>query len=317
MSITNNTLFTRKPSNPILQASDWPYPANSVFNPAATVLSNGDTLLLVRVEDHRGFSHFTVARSSNGVTDWEIESAPSLEAEPENYPEELWGIEDPRITWLPERKQYAVVYTAYSKTGPMVSLACTKDFRTYERYGAILQPINKDAALFPQKFGDRWAMVHRPTTENQSHIWISYSPDLRHWGEPAVILKARNGGWWDAKKIGLTTQPIETPEGWLLIYHGVRESFDGGLYRVGIALLDRNDPSKVLYRSASWVLGPDAEYERHGDIGNVVFPCGATYIKEQDELRLYYGGADTCVALATAKLHDVLEWLKTQPASLD
>jgi len=126
-----NSLFHRHSANPILTARDWPYWMNSVFNAGATLLPDGSTLLLCRVEDRRGLSHLCVARSVNGVDHWQIDSEPTLMPEAEKYPEELWGIEDPRITYVPELKQYAVAYTSYSRGGPGVSLALTKDFRVF------------------------------------------------------------------------------------------------------------------------------------------------------------------------------------------
>src|SRR5512142_3000420 len=125
-------LLLRHPTNPILSSKDWPYPVNSVFNAGATLLEDGTTLLLCRVEDRRGISHLCAARSGNGVDGWKVDTAPTLMPNPEEYPEELWGIEDPRLTYVPELKQHAVVYTSYSRGGPGVSLALTKDFRTFE-----------------------------------------------------------------------------------------------------------------------------------------------------------------------------------------
>src|SRR5262245_13740476 len=125
MNTQHLDLFTRYDSNPILTAANWPYAANSVFNPAATRLLDGTTLLLCRVEDRSGRSHFCAARSANGVDGWKIDTQPTMLADTENFPEEVWGIEDPRITYIPELKKYAVVYTAYSRGGPGVSLALT------------------------------------------------------------------------------------------------------------------------------------------------------------------------------------------------
>ena len=147
--------------------------------------------------------------------------------DPDQYPEELWGIEDPRITYVPELQQYAVAYTSYSKGGPGVSLALTKDFRTFERYGVIMSPDDKDAALLPYRIGGLWALIHRPMTPLGAHIWISYSPDLRHWGGHRVMMEARKGAWWDANKIGLSSPPIETDRGWLMLYHGVKQTASG------------------------------------------------------------------------------------------
>src|SRR5208282_3161074 len=148
-------LLLRHPANPILTSRDWPYSINSVFNPGAALLADGSTLLLCRVEDRRGLSHLCAARSANGVDGWEIDRQPTLLPDPERYPEEVWGIEDPRITYVPELEQYAVAYTSYSRGGPGVSLALTKDFHTFEKLGVIMPPDDKDAALLPRRINGR------------------------------------------------------------------------------------------------------------------------------------------------------------------
>lgn len=311
-------LFRRHPANPLLTVAGWPYPANSVFNPGATRLPSGETLLLVRVEDRRGISHLTAARSRDGVHDWQIDPQPTFSAMPERYPEELWGVEDPRIVRLDGR--FAITYTAYSRAGPLVALAMTEDFKTFERCGSIMPPEDKDAAFFPRQFGGRWALIHRPVPHilgAKANMWLSFSPDLRHWGDHTVLMEARDGAWWDAGKIGLSSQPVETAEGWLVIYHGVRQTPAGALYRVGMVLLDLDDPRRVLRRGDDWVVGPEAPYEIAGDIPNVIFPCGAVLDDASGEFRLYYGAADTCVALMTAQIGDLLGWLRTQPEPVD
>jgi predicted GH43/DUF377 family glycosyl hydrolase/transposase-like protein len=219
-------LFHRYPGNPILTAGDWPYPANSVFNPGATRF-NDEVLLLVRVEDFQGLSHLTVARSPGGRSGWRVDPEPTLLPDPLRHPEEFWGIEDPRIVFLEEEGLYAVTYVAYSRGGPLVALATTSDFKTFHRLGPILPPEDKDASLFPRRFRGRWAMIHRPMPTSpgaRPNIWISFSPDLRHWGDHTVIIEARPGSWWDSDRVGLGPQPIETPEGWLILYHGVRQT---------------------------------------------------------------------------------------------
>ncbi len=303
------TLFHRYPGNPILTAAHWPYPVNSVFNPGATLLPDGTTLLLCRVEDRRGHSHLCVARSKNGIDGWEIDPEPTFMPDPENYPEELWGIEDPRITYVPELGKYVIAYTSYSRGGPGVSLALTEDFRYFERYGVVMPPEDKDAALLPHRIGGHWALIHRPVGALGAHMWISYSPDLRHWGSHKLMLRARRGGWWDANKIGLSPPPIETPRGWLVIYHGVRQTASGSLYRLGLALFDLQTPERCLLRGDSWIFGPEEPYERFGDVNNVVFPCGYTIGPDGDTIHLYYGGADTCIALATGSIQRLLDWL--------
>ncbi|MGA9351358.1 MAG: glycosidase [Anaerolineae bacterium] len=310
MSDQRRELFLRHKLNPILTAAGWPYPVSSVFNPGATLLADGTTLLLCRVEDRRGHSHLCAARSANGVDDWKIDSRPTLPADPERFPEELWGIEDPRITYVPELSQYAVVYTAYTRDGPGVALALTEDFHQFERYGLIMQPEDKDAALLPHRIDGNWALIHRPVSSRGAHMWISYSSNLRHWGSPKLMLEARLGGWWDANKIGLSPPPIETPQGWLVIYHGVRQNAAGSIYRQGLALFDLHTPERCLKRSNEWIFGPEEPYERLGDVDNVVFPCGYTIAPDGDTIHLYYGAADTSIALASGSVRAILEWLE-------
>ena len=246
----------------------------------------------------------------NGVDDWQIDSEPTLFADPDHYPDELWGIEDPRVTFIPELNQYAVAYTAYSHTGPSVALALTKDFHHFERYGVIMQPEDKDAALLPRRIDGRWALIHRPANAMAAHMWISYSSDLRHWGSHKQILEARMGGWWDANKIGLSTPPIETSQGWLTIYHGVKQNAAGSIYRLGLALFDLDNPEICLKRGNEWVFGPEEPYEVNGDTDNVIFPCGYTITADGDTIHLYYGAADTSIAMATGSIKAMLDWLR-------
>ena len=309
----NHELFQRHPDNPILSVEDWPYNANSVFNAAAAKVDN-KTLLLVRVEDFRGISHFTAARSEDGVTNWEIDEEPTLIPEPALHPEEIWGIEDPRIIWLEELQQWVITYTAFSKGGPLVSLATTKNFRDFKRLGPVMPPEDKDAAVFPVRFNDRWAMLHRPVARSANmspNIWISYSPDLKHWGDHQEVIQAREGSWWDAGKIGLSAPPMETPQGWIILYHGVRTTASGSIYRLGLVLLDLEDPTRVIRRSDEWIFGPKASYEREGDVDDVVFPCG--WIEKNGTVFMYYGAADSCIALATAKLSKLVDFLLSCP----
>ncbi len=303
------TLFHRHPTNPILTAADWPYPVHTAFNPGATLLKDGTTLLLCRVEDRRGHSHLSAARSKNGIDGWQIDVAPTFLPDPEGHPEELWGVEDPRITYLEELGKYAVAYTAFGKSGPGVALALTSDFKTFERCGVVMQPDDKDAALLPRRIDGNYALVHRPMHESGAHVWISFSPDLRNWGGHKLALRARKGAWWDANKVGLSPPLIETPRGWLMIYHGVRHTAAGSLYRLGLALFALDRPDVCLLRGDEWVFGPETAYECNGDVGNVAFPCGTTLGADGDTLRLYYGAADTSIALATGSVRELLAWL--------
>ena len=307
-------LFERSSANPILTVADLPYPANSAFNPGAARVG-AETILLVRVEDLRGISQLHVARSQDGIAGWRFDPEPLLCSDVDNHPEEIWGCEDPRLTWLPERDEWAIAYTAYSRRGPLVSLAMSDDFRTARRLGPAMPPEDKDAALFPRRIDGRWVMIHRPSPmRGGAHMWLSYSPDLRHWGDHRLLLEARDGAWWDAGKIGLGPPPLETADGWLVMYHGVHATAAGPIYRAGLALLDLEDPAVVLHRSDEWVFGPTAGYEITGDVGRVVFPTGWILDEPADRLHLYYGAADTTVGLATARFSDVMARVHCAPS---
>lgn len=302
-------LLQRHPNNPILTARDWPYPAHSVFNPAATLLPDGTTLLLCRVEDRRGISHLCAARSVNGVDNWIIDSEPTFSPDPLNYPEEMWGVEDPRITFMPEIGEYLIAYTAFGKSGPGVSIASTTDFIRFQRYGLVMHADDKDAAVFPKRFNGEYALIHRPSTEVSAHMWISFSPDLHNWGRTQLLLPARKGAWWDANKIGLSPPPIETPQGWLVMYHGVRRHASGSIYRLGLALFDLEHPEICLKRGSTWMFGPEEQYELVGDVGSAVFPCGYTVEPDADTINFYYGAADSSICLATGSISQMLNWL--------
>jgi predicted GH43/DUF377 family glycosyl hydrolase len=305
-------LFVRNALNPIITAEHLPYPANTVFNPGAARV-DGDTVLLMRVEDLRGISSLHVARSSDGVTDWRMDEKPLL-TPVAAHPEEVWGCEDPRLVYLPEREEWAITYTAYSNRGPLVSLAMTKNFRDVRRLGPIMPPDDKDAALFPHRFDGRWIMIHRPApVHGPANIWISYSPDLRHWGDHTVLLEARDGAWWDAGKIGLGPPPLETPEGWLMMYHGAHTTSSGPIYRVGLALLDLEHPEIVLRRSDEWVMAPITSYESVGDVDKVIFPNGWVLDEAADSLALYYGAGDSVIGLAMARFSELMEYMMQAP----
>ena len=177
-----------------------------------------------------------------------------------------------------------------------------------------MPPEDKDAALFPARFDGRWAMIHRPSPlRGGAHMWISFSPDLRHWGDHTLLLEARDGAWWDAGKIGLGPPPLETAEGWLVMYHGVHQTSDGPIYRMGLVLLDLEDPRILLHQTDEWLFGPASPYEITGDVGRVVFPCGWVLDAPDDRLYLYYGAADTVIGLATARFSDVLARVLASP----
>jgi predicted GH43/DUF377 family glycosyl hydrolase len=312
--VNNGELFVRHPANPILTAADWPYPASAVFNPAAAQL-NGTTVILARVEDLTGISHLTVARSRNGLDGWSVEPEPLL-APARGGTSEQWGFEDARTVWAPELKRWVITCTASGPAGPAVFLATTDDFTPVERYGVVRKAEDKNAALLPERIDGRWILFHRPKTEYggaHGEILLSRSPDLISWSAPEQVLKPRAGAWWDSLRIGLGPPPLRTEHGWLIIYHGVKETVAGTLYRVGLALTDLEEPTRLLCRLPQWVLAPLAPYEREGDVPNTVFPCGLVHDAETGEVRLYYGAADTSICVATAQLDDLLAAVLAAP----
>lgn len=307
--------FRRHPANPILTAADWPHSVNAVFNPAAVEI-DGETVLLARVEARTGISKLTVARSANGIDNWQIDEAPLLAPNEEHF-EEQWGFEDPRAVWVEELDTHVITCTAYGPMGPSVYLAKSKDFRTVERVGVIVTPEDKNAALLPERVGGKWILFHRPTSgfgTLHPGISLSRSPDLVNWSAAETVMEPRTGAWWDSLRIGIGPPLIKTEHGWLLIYHGVKETVSGGIYRVGLALLDLEEPAHVLRRASNWVLAPREPYERAGDVPNAIFPCGVIHDHERGELRLYYGGADTTICLATASFDEVLDMVLAAPA---
>ncbi len=306
-------IFSRYEGNPILTAEDWPYQTAAVFNPGA-IKFNNQVLLLVRVEDMEGCSHLTRATSRDGKTNWQISSKPTLKAE-ENKGEGKFGLEDPRIVWLEERQEYIITcvsfFSGVTREPPGISMATTKDFLDFERLDRPLIPLNKDASLFSKTFKGRYALIHRPIVEGRADIWVSFSPDLKYWGENRVLISARHRTW-DEQRVGLGPSPIETSEGWLIIYHGVRVTASGSLYRVGLALLDL-DTLEIIHRSKEWVLGPKEDYERIGNVDHIIFPCGFVVNEESKNLLLYYGAADSVIGVAEANLMDVIDYLKKCP----
>jgi len=303
-------IFVRCAKNPILTAQDMPFAAEAVLNPGAAE-HDGQVVLLLRVEDAAGFSSIHVARSKDGISNWDISPEPFLQYGLAHWRYEKWGCEDARATYLAEERSWYITYTAYSPFGAAVGLARSRDLRRAERIGLILSPNNKDAALFPKRFDGRWALLHRPDAGGGiENIWIAYSPDLAHWGNPYCVLAEGRGPSWNAVKVGTGPPPILTKHGWLLLYHGVKMYGGQLIYRVGAAMLDRDKPHKLVARSPNCIFKPSALYEEAGLVANVIFPTGL--LLRGDELWMYYGAADTCVCLAIARLQDVLDTLESE-----
>ena len=301
-------LFVRCERNPLITAEDMPYQANTVFNAGAADLGD-EVLLLLRVESCSGRSHLIVARSRDGVTGWKIDARALLHAK-QGIPQEANGVEDCRITWVEDLNAWFLTYTAYGPDGPGIALARTQDFRTVERMGLVFPPEDKNGVLFPRQFDGSYAILHRPCRYN-GNVWISYSPDMVHWGRHHVVIPVRGGPWWDGVRVGAGLPPIETEKGWLLIYHGVKELAGDPIYRLGAALVDLQEPYRLIGRARRWLLGPKTRYERFGDAANVIFACGG--IVRAGELWVYYGAADSSICLARANVSEILEMIEEEP----
>ena len=256
---SNHEVFRRHAGNPILTAADWSQPVNAVFNPAAAVV-DGETVVLARVEDRRGISHLAVARSADGLSGWSIAPEPLL-APVDGVESEQWGFEDPRAVWVAELERWLITCTAYGPSGPAVYLASTTDFRTVERIGIICQPEDKNAAVLSERVDGQWVLFHRPMTSYAARVARSFSlgrTTWTNWGTPEQVLEPRDGAWWDSLRIGIGPPPLRTDDGWLVIYHGVKETVAGTIYRVGLALTALDDPARVLHRASTgcWGLPP-------------------------------------------------------------
>ena len=299
-------IFERYKETPILTPKDWSYKVGSVFNPGA-IKFNNEILLLVRVKDRENCSHFTIARSKDGKTSWQIDPEPTLVAD-KNFDETFPGVEDPRVVWFEERNEFIITCVSFYDDAASISLITTPDFSEFNHLDRPMISGNKDASLFSERIGGYYALMHRPTIEGRDDIWVSFSKDLIFWGKHRKLLPTRHRRW-DSARVGLGPQPIKTPDGWLIIYHGSEDTASGTIYRVCLALLDL-ETLEVIRRSRDWVFGPEKDYERVGNVGDIVFPCGAVIDEKTNELSIYYGAADTAVALATADLDDILEYLK-------
>jgi len=286
--------------NPVLKPRrEHPWEARAVFN-CAVVHHNGLFHMLYRAVAMDLVSTIGYAVSSDGF-DWLRLDHPVLEPANEF---EARGVEDPHLTRVGD--MFYMAYTAYSEHGARVSLAVSHNLIAWERLGVILpDEDNKDAALFPEKIGGRYALLHRRPPD----IWVARSDDLLHWTEHRVIMRPRPGTW-EHLKIGIAGPPVKTDQGLLLIYHGVDE---GHVYRLGIALLDLNDPTVVLKQQEEPILEPEEEWERHGDVPNVVFSCGQ--VMTDDALYVYYGGADRVIGVAMVGMPEVLDFIRGEAAT--
>lgn len=278
-----------------------------IFN-SATVIVDGKYIGVFRCEDKTGRPDLFLATSEDGVN-WDIETTPIVLHNPDGsiftYPYAY----DPRLVKLEDA--YYVTFCADIE-GPSIYTAKTTDFKHFEMLPNTFLPFNRNGVLFPEKVNGKYLMLNRPCADKTGHIYLSESPDLLYWGNHKLLMKAfHNENYWERIKIGSGPAPIKTDEGWILIYHGVQETCNGLTYSFGVAVLDLDDPSKVKYRGSRYLLTPEVgyDYETIGFTPNVVFPCTAL-ADSQGRVAIYYGAADTNMAIAFTTVDKLLEFAK-------
>ena len=294
-------IIRRSKGNPIITIEDLSFRCADICN-AGAIKTDGEYVLLISIQQLEGSVSVYPARSRDGYT-FDIDAKPliSPNAQGELAPYEEMGVLDARITPLDDT--FYILYDALGRHGYCLGLARTDDFRTVERLGIISQPDTKAGALFPRKLNGRYARLERPW--NGGSIWVTYSDDLEYWGWSEVVMTPR-GGFWDASRIGTSAPPIAIDEGWLLIYYGIKDTSVGPLFHLGAAILDPENPANVLGRTNVPILSPRERYERVGDVPNLVFSCGAI-LERDNELKLYYGAANSCICVGTTDVETILE----------
>jgi beta-1,4-mannooligosaccharide/beta-1,4-mannosyl-N-acetylglucosamine phosphorylase len=302
----------RSSRNPIIGRDLLPR-SNSIFNSAVVPFGDGYAGVF-RVDDTTRAMNVHSGRSADGVA-WRISPQPiEFAAADARVPEIQARFEhayDPRVTWLEDR-YYVTWCSGYH--GPTIGVGYTHDFETFHQLDNAFLPFNRNGVLFPRRIGGAYAMLSRPSDNGHTpfgDIFFSESPDLVHWGRHRHVM-APIGWTWESTKIGAGPTPIETPEGWLLIYHGVLTSCNGYVYSMGAALLDLDEPWKVIARSRDYLLSPQVVYEQVGDVPNVAFPCAALVDRSADRLTIYYGGADTVVCMAHGSLSGVIDFVRSR-----
>ncbi len=308
--VGSSDVVWRSTHNPIIPR-DHVLRANSIFN-SAVVPFGGGFAGVFRVDDRSRAMNLHTGRSTDGV-EWAIDADPiafaAADARVREIQETFEHAYDPRVTWLEDR-YYVTWCNGYH--GPTIGVGYTEDFETFHQHDNAFLPFNRNGVLFPRRIGDRYALLSRPSDAGHTpfgDIYYSESPDLVHWGRHRHVLGPRRLSW-DSTKVGAGPTPIETPEGWLLLYHGVLTSCNGFVYSMGAALLDLDEPWRVLARSKDYLLAPHVSYEQVGDVPNVVFPCAALVDREADRLTIYYGGADTVVCLAHGHLSEIVAFTR-------
>ena len=301
----NSAIMWRSTRNPVVPADLLP-DSHTIFNSAAVPFENRFAGVF-RVDNDARELNLHAGFSDDGVT-WTLDEFPIewMCDDPDiDFFEQRY---DPRVCFLDGR--YVITWCNYYH-GPTVGIGETEDFRRFRLIENAFLPNNRNGVLFPRRINGDYLMLSRPSDRGHTpfgEIFLSRSPDLVHWGRHRWVLKGTQG--WSWTKVGAGPIPIETPEGWLMIYHGVHTSCSGMVYAVGAALLDLDEPWRVIADSKRYLISPQAPYERVGDTPNVCFPCAAMVGADGDQLAMYYGAADTTVCLAFARISELTAWIK-------
>ncbi len=303
----SHDVLWRHSANPIINRHATPT-SNSIFNSAA-VTYDGKFAGVFRVDDTRRVMTLHVGRSDDGIN-WHIEPQPIEWKFKDAELSEFVHRYDPRVVWLEDR-YYVTWCNGYH--GPTIGIGYTHDFEDFHFVENAFLPHNRNGVLFPRKINGKYAMFSRPSDTGHTpfgDIFYSESPDMIHWGNHRFVMKPKS--WrWESTKIGAGPIPIETSEGWLLIYHGVLTSCNGFVYSMGAALLDLDQPWKVIYRAAPYLMSPQMQYECVGDVPNVVFPCASLHDPNTGRIAIYYGAADTVTGLAFTQIDELVDFIKT------
>lgn len=279
-----------------------------VFN-SAVVPFEGAYVGVFRADHTNGVPALHVGHSADAIH-WDIDPTPIDWRDENGEPFTSAYYYDPRVTWIEDA--YYVVWCCEGN-GPVLGVGKTNDFVHFTRLPNATLPFNRNGVPFPRKIGGKYYMLNRPSDNGHTpfgNIFISESPDMIYWGRHKLVMSRNESNWWEGTKIGAGNVPIETDEGWLLFYHGVVNTCNGFVYNFGAVLLDLEDPSKVLYRSKEYLICPEEPYETTGFVPNVCFPCATLVDADTGRIAIYYGAADTYVALAFTTVDEVLKQLK-------
>ena len=299
-----NKVVWRSERNPVIPRDLIPA-SNSIFNSAVVPYKDGFAGVF-RCDDTARNMRIHSGKSKDGIK-WNVDPNPiSFICDNPEIGRFVYGY-DPRVCWIEDR--YYVTWCNWYH-GPTIGIAYTYDFEQFNQLENAYLPFNRNGVLFPRKIKGKYAMLSRPSDNGHTpfgDIFYSESPDMKHWGCHRFVMGTRGG--WQSTKIGAGPIPIETSEGWLLIYHGVLTSCNGFVYSMGAALLDLDEPWKVLYRAQPYILSPQTLYECVGDVPNVVFPCAALCDASSGKLVIYYGAADTVTCIAYTTTDALIEFV--------